>query len=33
MRSAPLNVPPGGRFEVPDVLPGFGFLVDELWPE
>ncbi len=30
---APLNVPPGGRFEVPDVLPGFGFLVDELWPE
>jgi Uma2 family endonuclease len=23
----------GDRFEVPDVLPGFGFSVDELWPE
>ncbi len=23
----------GDRFEVPDVLPGFGFLVDELWPQ
>ena len=23
----------GDRFEVPDVLPGFGFQVDELWPE
>ena len=31
--AAPLNVPPGGRVEFPDVLPGFGFGVDELWPE
>lgn len=23
----------GDRFEVPDILPGFGFVVDELWPE
>lgn len=23
----------GDRFEVPDVLPGFGLAVDELWPE
>ncbi|MEA2722166.1 MAG: hypothetical protein QOJ39_4030 [Candidatus Eremiobacteraeota bacterium] len=23
----------GDRFVVPDVLPGFGFVVDELWPE
>jgi Uma2 family endonuclease len=30
---APLVVAPGDRFEVPDVLPGFGFTVDELWPE
>ena len=30
---APLIVAPGGRFEVPDILPGFGFIVDELWPE
>jgi Uma2 family endonuclease len=30
---APQNVPPGGRVEFPDILPGFGFAVDELWPE
>jgi Uma2 family endonuclease len=23
----------GETFEVPDILPGFGFVVDELWPE
>jgi Uma2 family endonuclease len=30
---APRVVASGERFEIPDVLPGFGFLVDELWPE
>jgi Uma2 family endonuclease len=30
---APVSLSPGDRFEVPDILPGFGFVVDELWPE
>jgi Uma2 family endonuclease len=29
----PVVLGAGERLEVPDVLPGFGFLVDELWPE
>ena len=29
----PIILGDGDRFEVPDVLPGFGFVVDELWPE
>jgi Uma2 family endonuclease len=29
----PVVLRDGDRFEVPDVLPGFGFAVDELWPE
>ena len=31
--TAPVTVSPGGRIEFPDILPGFGFVVDELWPE
>jgi hypothetical protein len=31
--AAPLVVAPGDRFAVPDVLPGFSFIVDELWPQ
>ncbi|MDQ6942202.1 MAG: Uma2 family endonuclease [Candidatus Eremiobacteraeota bacterium] len=30
---APLNVAPGDRFELPDILPGFSVSVDEFWPE
>jgi Uma2 family endonuclease len=29
----PVVLGDGEQFEVPDVLPGFGFVVDELWPE
>jgi Uma2 family endonuclease len=29
----PIVLRDGDRFEVPDVLPGLGFPVDELWPE
>jgi Uma2 family endonuclease len=28
----PVLLAGGDRFEVPDVLPGFGFAIDELWP-
>jgi Uma2 family endonuclease len=31
--TAPVGVPAGGRVEFPDILPGFSFVVDELWPE
>ena len=30
---APRNVASGEVVEFPEVLPGFGFVVDELWPE
>src|ERR1700736_3573514 len=30
---APLILAPGDLFEVPDILPGFAFVVDELWPK
>ena len=30
---APISIPAGGRVEFPDILPGFGFVVDELWPK
>lgn len=29
----PVVLGPGDRFTVPDVLPGFGFALDELWPQ
>ena len=31
--AVPLSVRSGERVEFPDVLPGFSFVVDELWPE
>jgi len=31
--SEPIVLRDGDRFEVPDILPGFGCAVDELWPE
>jgi Uma2 family endonuclease len=31
--SAPVVLGDGDRFTVPDVLPGFGFAVAELWPQ
>jgi hypothetical protein len=30
---APVSLAPGDRFELPDILPGFSVVVDELWPE
>jgi predicted ThiF/HesA family dinucleotide-utilizing enzyme len=29
----PIVLGDGDRVELPDVLPGFGFAVHELWPE